>query len=257
MNWSKFNTIFKLENEYYLYNSLSNSFACISKNLYLNIKNQQKIFYSNSQTYKQLTSARAINRNHSVVIEEMKNSHFQSIYSKELLQLTILPTTECNFSCKYCYLKNVKKSTINQETISKLIKFIQNLNFYKKINIIWYGGEALLAFDKIIEITEKIKNLSKIKDKNIEIDSELVTNGSLLNGEIIGKLNDVHINRIQITLDGPTKIHNRRRPFSDLSGSYSKILSNLDFLFKSNSEIKVAVRINIDKENQNVFFSFL
>ncbi len=101
-------------------------------------------------------------------------------YDKSTLMLTIAPTSDCNFRCVYCYEKNsIKQSYMNDNTKLNILEYIreQSINL-KKINVTWYGGEPLMNFNIIEDLTEEI--LKICQNKNIHYSANIVTNGYLL-----------------------------------------------------------------------------
>lgn len=80
-------------------------------------------------------------------------------YSKDSLKLTIAPTMDCNFNCFYCYEKgrNLENNdSMSYEIQEKLIKFIKERSVdIKMLDIVWYGGEPLLEFEIIENMSKK------------------------------------------------------------------------------------------------------
>jgi uncharacterized protein len=60
------------------------------------------------------------------------------------------------------------------------------------------------------------------------------------------------LNSVQVTIDGDKKTHNERRPHKKDPDSYTRIMKNLAYAV---GKIKVAVRVNIDRNNYNFDFS--
>jgi uncharacterized protein len=111
--------------------------------------------------------------------------------------------------------------------------------------ITWYGGEPLLAFDRIRYIDEQIKKLER------PYSAFLVTNAYLLNEKIIPHLNDLNISLIQVTLDGKRETHDNRRYLIGKKPTFDHILDNLQKLMESNYKGNVHIRVNVDKRNED------
>ncbi|WP_416197617.1 MAG: hypothetical protein ACFWUA_08455 [Sporanaerobacter sp.] len=118
----------------------------------------------------------------------------------------------CNFDCIYCYEKNERQNvTMPKDVQDKIVEFVkQQTKYVESINIGWYGGEPLLAFDVVKDISERVMNICKEKD--IMYSSFIVTNGYKLTKDISADLERLHINSAQITLDGTEDTHNKRCP---------------------------------------------
>ena len=67
----------------------------------------------------------------------------------EISNLTFIVTNDCNLNCSYCFQKKEKK-TMDNNTIKTAVDFFYPfLKSDDKIYISFYGGEPLLAYDKI------------------------------------------------------------------------------------------------------------
>lgn len=180
--------------------------------------------------------------------KDIKIRMLNSRYDTSVLSLTITPTMACNFRCTYCFesghYSNGHMSEDTEENICKMVE--QEASHLEKLVVTWYGGEPLLAISPIERLTKKFKKICKRFD--IEYSASIITNGYLLTEDVCNKLLDLDITDAQITLDGDAKIHNSRRPLANGGGTYEKIVDNLD---KIHRKIGIAIRINVDKENQN------
>jgi uncharacterized protein len=107
----------------------------------------------------------------------------------------------------------------------------------------WVGGEPLVAFDILEELTDRFLELCSKYD--CQYSHYLTTNGVLLNEEIIEKLTKgaAPMVRIQITLDGPRDIHDAKRKDKTGISTYDRIIEKL-FLLRG--EMNVDIRINVD-----------
>jgi sulfatase maturation enzyme AslB (radical SAM superfamily) len=101
----------------------------------------------------------------------------------EIRNLTFIVTDDCNFNCSYCTQKKEKK-TINNTTIETSIDFFYPyLKTGERIFINFYGGEPLLAYDKIKHALRLLTEKNKQEQKQFVF--AMTTNGSLLTGEIL------------------------------------------------------------------------
>lgn len=93
------------------------------------------------------------------------------------------------------------------------------------------------------------KKLIEISDDNqIEYNASIVTNGYLLTEKTINMLIQNHVDHYQITIDGPSEVHDRQRYLSGGEPTFDVIVSNVEKL--ENKDVLVNIRINIDKTNQ-------
>ena len=95
------------------------------------------------------------------------------------INLLILPTDACNMNCVYCfhkpYYKDFEKMSI--QTMKHLLDI--TAPHYKKINIIWHGGEPLLMglhfYENVLELQKKY---------NCKINNSIQSNLTLLTPEM-------------------------------------------------------------------------
>jgi len=145
------------------------------------------------------------------------------------LQIQFDITNKCNFRCLHCYNKSGENFVCNNELSDKeILKFIKDVKELSPFNICFCGGEPLLKVNLLLKAAKILKDYVP----NISI----VTNGYLLTEEILLKLFDVGINRIQISLDGNSKeVHELLR---QKEGSFSKAISAIDLCIKHKSKLK-------------------
>jgi len=81
---------------------------------------------------------------------------------------------------------------------------------------------------------------------NITFSVSIVTNGVLLDMRVYEFLKSFNLSSIQVTIDGPAEVHNKRRMFKNGSGTFDVIIDNIA---KISRDYKIGVRINVDKNN--------
>lgn len=246
MKKSAFNIIEKVEDGILIYNTYSGGILKLNKEY-------EKKYYSldTGCDDKELIEALVYGK---MLISEEDGGEIDRIllenklnrYSGSNVALTIAPTMACNFRCPYCYEKGKEYTTMNKETIEKTKEYIRKLKEkYKYIYIAWYGGEPLLAFDIIKELMREIYD--NFDEKYVS--SGIVTNGYLLSVEVAADMKELNISSMQITIDGPPDIHNKRRRLPSGEDTFFVILQNLKKALEIYPELRVSVRINVDKTN--------
>lgn len=260
MKWSKYNYIYDSpKHGTLLFNLLSGAFVDISDsetraNIFRIKENPNNYDFSeNKENYDFLISAGILcendDDNRNVINFNILSTRFHPLARS----LTIMPTLDCNLACKYCFEEaNRKKGKMSSDVVKKLKELIREKYGEKKeyMNLSWFGGEPLLGFDIIEDITSYIKLLE------IPFDASIITNGVLLTEDKIQKIDTLHINSIQITIDGPKEIHDTKRVFKNGQGTYDLILRNMNLLHDyvtHNKEIHVDIRINVDKQNEDKY----
>ena len=167
-------------------------------------------------------------------------------YSKNSLSLTIAPTMACNFRCIYCFEQgHYGNSMMDEETQESLMKFIKSrLGEVKAVHVSWFGGEPLLGMPIIESLSQQIMALCE--EREIQYYAGIITNGYLLTRETAEKLKKYKVQFVQVTVDGPKKIHDARRPTINGQGTYDVIMNNLKTI---RGILHVHLRINVDFEN--------
>lgn len=134
---------------------------------------------------------------------------YNSKFSSNSFGLTIAPTLNCNFACPYCY-ESPEKGLMSKEVMDQILTLIEKMALQKKpIQVTWYGGEPLLGLSCIEYLSPKIIDICTKND--VDYSSYIVTNAYLLNQETVEKLKKYKVTGMQITIDGPPDINNKRR----------------------------------------------
>jgi uncharacterized protein len=249
MKWSKYNIEKEFNGKKYLYNSISNALIEVDDDLsriILLFKDGQ-CDLEELEMVKQLSELKIIVKSDE---EEVNLFHMMALnqrFDPEVMYLTIAPTQECNLNCIYCYEKWRDPIYFTNEVEDMIIRLITDKS-PKKLRIVWFGGEPLLALSSIISLSKKINNL------NISYDQSIITNGLNLDVDTFCELIKLGISKFQITIDGDKTHHDHRRPKKDGDGSYDQIHFNIHAIIdycKENKivDIKINIRINIDKTN--------
>ncbi|MCI8899184.1 MAG: SPASM domain-containing protein [Lachnospiraceae bacterium] len=180
----------------------------------------------------------------------IKYQLLSSRFNTKVLALTIAVTSDCNFRCIYCYEKSNMKagSKMTDETKENLLKFVEEqLDTIEQLSINWYGGEPLLVMDSIEDMSNRLIRLCE--EKGVTYTAGIVTNGYLFSTETAKRLAACKVTNMQITIDGPEEIHNKRRPLAGGQGTFKKILENVKDCKGLIDHI--CIRINTDQENVN------
>lgn len=169
--------------------------------------------------------------------------HFSKKKIGNSLSLTICPTLGCNFRCVYCYQHHLGKR-MNLETQNKLVAYLDGRSpSLEQLNVTWFGGEPLMAFTTIQNLTNRFM---KIKEGKVQYRASMITNGSLLTPKISSQIVDLNIEMVQVTIDGPKRIHDQRRPLKGDRPTFDKIINNLK---SADERLKVSLRVNVDSNN--------
>lgn len=114
------------------------------------------------------------------------------------------------------------------------------------MDLTWYGGEPLLAFDRIKKLYKLLKEdgMPEIRHQSI------VTNGYLFTEEICDFFYEQGLNSIQITLDGWRDKHNQTRFLKgNKKGTFDVIYKNIELILSKIPNVFLSIRVNIDKNS--------
>ncbi len=250
MEWSRYNYLFEAEGRYFLYNSLSNCLAELDKDGFIELQqqiNSKVIEFSNQGRLAQFKQLRVLVDNDDDEINKIRYVSRLKRNNDRHLVLTINPTLSCNFSCIYCFEQEHSSVTMSDDVENKIIRFIQHHQSAKSLDITWFGGEPLLAFDRIVSLTQKMRALG------LDYKAHIITNGYLLSGKIMAQFGDLAISSVQVTLDGLAPVHNKRRHLKSGGFTFNRIINNIDVFKAKYPSINVSVRVNIDNTNKDDF----
>ncbi len=175
-------------------------------------------------------------------LDAIKFQHRSTRFETSSLGLVIAPTMACNMACKYCFEDN-KRGRMSPEIINATVEFIKRrAPELKALEISWYGGEPLLALDVIEEMTTRILELAR--EFKFQFVATMITNGYLLTPPNVDRLVALKVGAAQITVDGPARLHDVKRPLKNGKGSFDQIIENLKY---ASTKMAIAVRVNVDK----------
>lgn len=159
--------------------------------------------------------------NYSKIFDIARNLYALPSYNNKLGR-AIIPlryffelTYLCNLNCPYCYVGADRKK--NELSTEEWFKVIDQIPWYSFVTLV--GGEPLIRKD-FIPILEKTAKKTRGK-------LNVVTNGILINDEIIDAFIRTKMMLLSVSLDGYGKNHDKNRA---KEGIFDKIISNLDNL---------------------------
>lgn len=172
-------------------------------------------------------------------------------------------TEDCNMRCTYCVFDENYQLERNHtlKHMSLDMAFSAVSDFYKRTNkeeayVVFYGGEPLLAFDKIKSIVDYG---NKISDNRIRF--SLTTNGLALAGEKISFLIKNNF-LVTVSLDGDKETHDTSRITKTGKGTFDAITNNLKVIASTEKEFfdnNILINCVISDQNKvndiNKFFA--
>ncbi len=258
MRKNKFNLIIPFGKDNYLaYNPLTNALCKIDGKIVAFLEGKETSI--SSEVIQELVKGLFWVPNAFNEISYVNHLYYSLKYSSVNISFTIIPTLFCNLQCIYCYETTTNKNVGMDASITKkvIIFILQKIDEFHpaSLHITWYGGEPLLEMDTIAKISQTIQ--TECSKRDIKYTAGLVTNGTLISECDRDFFSLCKITDAQVTIDGPSEIHNFRRPFKDGTGTYDIIMRNIFDILANKIDIRVKLRINIDKENEKYMLPFL
>ena len=160
----------------------------------------------------------------------------------------ICPTTGCNARCYYCFEKGAIQKRMTDETARAVAEYIYQNHDSEHLVIQWFGGEPLLEPNTISYIVDYLKA------KNVKFDSKIITNGYLLNDDIVKKaVEQWNVKIIQITIDDLNEEYNRIKDYvySDVN-PFDVVMQNIKRCLDANINIRIRINFNPLEYNKAV-----
>jgi uncharacterized protein len=161
-------------------------------------------------------------------------------------QLVVVPTFGCNLACTYCYQEVFDPSAglIAPEVVDSLFAYVDRHHRAESPRpyLTLFGGEPLR--DTPAQRDRIGRLLAGARARGLEVAA--VTNGHDL-AAYLPMLAEGPVKEVQVTLDGPAPLHDRRRPLAGGQGTFERIAAGIDRLVQAG--IPVNLRVVADREN--------
>lgn len=253
LKWSKYNHDWPIDEKNSLvFNSIANTMVCLETAFLQTIRTGEveksemvQELYENGILVEEGETDRAI-----FVLQKRK-------YETNLMAFWLYTTMDCNFDCSYCYQQDLcgKDVYMTEETVTQVLDWAKKKVAESRpqaVEITFMGGEPLLHLPILAKLAEGFQTLHR------DTSFSIITNGSLLTNETLAILKEHRVHTLQITLDGPAEIHDRRRYYKNGAPSFQHILQNiLNIVFNWGSDFEINLRMNIDEENIDFLPAFL
>lgn len=159
-------------------------------------------------------------------------------------------TEKCNLRCTHCYQEGEKTDDMSLPEIRDIIQEVSDMleewrknydiSFSPSFNIT--GGEPFLRRD-LFEILQEIREHG--------FDIYLLSNGTLIDTARAKRLADIGVKGVQVSIEGPEKIHETIRGEGSFSSSLKGVRSLLD------AGIKVTLNMTLSEINSEHFMKMV
>jgi uncharacterized protein len=167
----------------------------------------------------------------------------------DILSITLVLTTHCNFACEYCYQRDVFKrhSTLNHADLRRIDQWVDTKLSKlrpKALYLHLFGGEPLVNWKMVPATLNRIGGTARARD--VEFHTFLITNGALLTQAVAVRLGELGVASVQLSLDGLGEIQDQRRKAKNGTTQADTILQNL---LGAVNHVPIDCRINVDRHN--------
>lgn len=245
--------------DYIIFNTFSKSHVVVDEEV---VSELEKLKIGAEPTAESTTVFEQLKEMDIVVDDEVDEDlemeyHFQkNKFDTSVLSVNILTTYACNLGCVYCFQDGVKSSVLmDTEMCNKVAAWLcERMEKARPeiLRVVFYGGEPLLNI-KAIKLLSQLLFLAA-SQRNVAVESSIITNGVLLNEDIIDELMPWGLKSVRVTLDGDKPAHDSKRCFKDGRGTFDSILKNLE---KIKGKIPIYLNGNFDDGTKDKFPALL
>lgn len=199
---SSFNVFLEDNGRHFVYNTIDARFICISGELYHYLKENDTINLDlfDNELIDLLLEHEIISTGENEQVERLEYLFQTERFSDSFLGLAFSPSMYCNLGCHYCF-ESKKAKRISDENIRAFKSFFSiETTKRKHIGMKWTGGEFLMAWDIIKDISKHI--IAECKKNDCIYNATAVSNGTLVSEKIAEEMLEAGISTIQVTFDG-------------------------------------------------------
>lgn len=169
---------------------------------------------------------------------------FAQARDQDEVQLFFVPDQACNFDCDYCFQEGYERPSAEafDEVAAAFFAWIDARFAGRRRYLTLFGGEPLLPSPAA---RRRIETLVRgAADR--ELDIAVVTNGYTIK-EYLPLLMQARVREVQITLDGPPEVHDRRRPLKGGGATFERVAAGVDATLAAG--LPVNLRVVLDRDN--------
>lgn len=189
------------------------------------IKNKSSfIYFDEDYIYNTVTQQKSKNRNSSKINLNNEKALDQRLYTNpKNLRLVVIPSWSCNLRCPYCFVlkklqKDFKSYDLDFNKLDVFIKMHKEKYNHNDTSIFLIGGEPLLFPNFGLEIAK----IAKSNSAKFCVTTNLSMNMTAECKELISQFD-----KLQISIDGPEKIHNKYRKILNSENNPTKKNENI------------------------------
>lgn len=253
-----------MDGQTYVYNSLTKASLKLDSALATDVNFEDDSVSNLQERIGQSNIEQLVNNGFIVDDEFDELKSIEYIYRKNYfdsseLTLILTPTFDCNFACPYCFEAPQRGAKTSKEYFDVLKRYAARyFKYYRHVELSLFGGEPLLLYKYFKDILDFTNTLSK--QYSFSYSTSIVTNGSLLNRDIVHTLLSHNCKTLQITIDGGRESHDKTRAFKDKKPSFDLLMrvinEELQELF-NDEKAEFYLRINLNNNTTDEIYNAL
>ncbi|MFO0553062.1 MAG: radical SAM protein [Polyangiaceae bacterium] len=175
---------------------------------------------------------------------EEARARFEADQREDEIQIFFVASYVCNFGCSYCFQDEYapKETHDLDQVIDAFFAYVDDTFAGRRKYITLFGGEPLLDTPKQRRVVERLVEGTRSRG----LDLAVITNGYQL-AAFVPLLETGRIREVQVTLDGPPEIHDKRRLLKGGGRTFDKVVAGIDAALAAG--LTVNLRAVLDKEN--------
>jgi uncharacterized protein len=164
---------------------------------------------------------------------------------------TFILNSHCNFNCPYCFEQEAFRAFANTLSPAQIDAAFRVVDTFMRegspagaAEFEIFGGEPLLPASR----SNLVYLIGRIEERGAS--TSLQSNGYYLASSLdILRMHQATVQQLQLTLDGPPEIHNKRRVPRSGEPTFDRIVEGIDRLLSENLPININLRMNVDRTN--------
>ncbi|MEK4008597.1 radical SAM/SPASM domain-containing protein [Paenibacillus sp. FSL H3-0333] len=247
---SEYILTYRLRNgRHLIFNSLSGAMDIVEEHISQFLQKQQPVAYTLTAEEEQFLAGRGYlyreREEEQALIRRYQE--YQDQHGSGDISFVFCPSMTCNLKCVYCFEPQEIRSSHERMTEDQVqaaflaMDQIMQQQQSTRHHFVIFGGEPLLPLNR------SIVGLILEQAQARGITGTVISNGVFLSHyqELLEPYKDML--RIQLTIDGPQAVHDRRRITRANEGTFMKITAQIDSFLEHDFDI--AIRVNLDGEN--------
>ncbi|MCS0583574.1 SPASM domain-containing protein [Massilia pinisoli] len=219
--------------------------------------------------FSQLTNQHLISLIHAEVIVRKDEDEFAEVLRRNVLavedsrslDVTIMPTANCQLGCNYCGQVHSKKNVDAEMSDKMFNRIVSNLKngAYESLGVKWFGAEPLMAYSEILTMSDRL--IEHCDSHKIKYSAGMITNGLSFKPAVFEKLAERRVKSFQITLDGIGATHDLQRMTKEGKKTFDIIFQNIvnvaslpEFVER---KCTIGIRVNVTSTSAKTIYKLI